>query len=96
MNEKTETQTGMKKSTGLPAVLAMALFAGTGVAAQDAPSLREQIEKQKAENEALKAKIARIEQVLKTDVCSNPEAAKLLESGEAADSSPQKEPEAPK
>ncbi|UZR28946.1 hypothetical protein [Methylococcus mesophilus] len=86
----------MKKSIGYPAVLAMALLAGAGVAAQDGPSLQEQIEKQKAENEALKAKIARIEQVLKTDVCSNPEAAKLLESGEAADSSPQKGPEAPK
>ncbi|MGI2323997.1 MULTISPECIES: hypothetical protein [unclassified Methylococcus] len=72
----------MKKSIGYPAVLAMALLAGTGVAAQDGPSLQEQIEKQKAENEALKAKIARIEQVLKTDVCSNPEAARLLESGE--------------
>lgn len=86
----------MKKSIGYPAVLAMALFAGAGVAAQDGPSLQEQIEKQKAENEALKAKIARIEQVLKTDVCSNPEAAKLLESGEAVDPSPQKGPEAPK
>jgi hypothetical protein len=96
MNEKTGTQSGMKQSIGLPAVLAMALFAGAGVAAQDTPGLQAQIEKQKAENEALKAKIARIEQVLKTDVCSNPEAAKLLESGAAADSSPKKEPEAPK
>ncbi|MDF9392544.1 MULTISPECIES: hypothetical protein [Methylococcus] len=74
----------MTKRTWLPAVLAAAFFGGSGMAAEDAPSLQEQIERQRAENETLKAKIARIEQVLKTDVCSNPEAAKLLESGEVA------------
>ncbi|MEW6039201.1 MAG: hypothetical protein AB1648_13265 [Pseudomonadota bacterium] len=85
----------MMKRIGLPAILAAAFYGGLGVAAEGAPSLQEQIEKQRSENEALKAKIARIEQVLKTDVCSNPEAARLLESG-AAESSPQKGAEAPK
>lgn len=52
-------------------------------AAEEAPGIEKQIEQQKAENEALRAKIAKFEQVLKTDVCSNPEAAKLLEEDKA-------------
>lgn len=53
------------------------------MAAEEAPDIQKQIEQQKAENEALRAKIAKFEQVLKTDVCSNPEAAKLLEEDKA-------------
>lgn len=62
------------------AVMAMlATMVSGGIAAQEAPDLQQQIERQKAENEALRAKIAKFEQVLKTDVCTNPEAGKLLE-----------------
>lgn len=52
--------------------------------AEEAVALQQQIETQKAVNEALRAKIAKFEQVLKTDVCSNPEAAKLLEEEKSA------------
>ncbi|QXP83113.1 hypothetical protein ABZN20_00155 [Methylococcus sp. ANG] len=86
----------MTKRIWLPAVLATAFYGGSGIAAEDAPSLQERIERQRAENEALKAKIARIEQVLKTDVCSNPEAAKLLEPDEAAGAPVKKGSGAPK
>jgi len=50
------------------------------VFAENATDIQRQIEAQRTENEQLKEKIATIEKVLKTDVCSNPEAAKLLES----------------
>lgn len=84
-NRENERMTKLGRCFG---VLALAMAAVTGAAAEG-PSLQEQIEKQKTENEALKAKIAKIEQVLKTDVCSNPEAARLLEKGDASDTAPQ-------
>jgi hypothetical protein len=52
----------------------------SSVFAESATDIQKQIEAQRVENEQLKEKIATIEKVLKTDVCSNPEAAKLLES----------------
>jgi hypothetical protein len=96
MNETTGIRSGMMKRIGLPAILAMTFYGGLSVAAEDASSLQEQIEKQRSENEVLKAKIARIEQVLKTDVCSNPDAAKLLEVDEAASAPLKKGADAPK
>ena len=57
----------------------LCLLPAGAVASPDAAELQAQIERQRAENQALKAKIDQFEQVLKTDVCNNPEAAKLLE-----------------
>lgn len=46
--------------------------------AEEAKTVQQQLEEQKAKNEALRARIAKLEEVLKSDVCANPEAAKLL------------------
>ncbi|WP_139559797.1 hypothetical protein [Methylotetracoccus oryzae] len=61
--------------------------------AQDASELQAQIERQRAENQALKDKIEQFERVLKTDVCKNPDAAKLLD--EEPPAAPPPEPAAP-
>jgi cell division protein FtsB len=61
--------------------------------AQDASELQTQIEAQRAENQALKNKIEQFERVLKTDVCKNPEAAKLLD--EEPPAAPPPEPATP-
>jgi hypothetical protein len=58
------------------------------VSAEDAEDIQKKIQAQRAENEQLKAKIAKLEQVLKTDVCANPEAAKLLEADEGGTTTP--------
>jgi cell division protein FtsB len=61
--------------------------------AQEASELQAQIERQRAENQALKDRIEQFERVLKTDVCKNPEAAKLLD--EEPPAAPPPEPAAP-
>jgi len=61
--------------------------------AQDASELQAQIERQRAENQALKNRIEQFERVLKTDVCKNPDAAKLLD--EEPPAAPPPEPAAP-
>lgn len=67
-------------------LLGLALIASHALPAyaEDAEEIQKKIQAQRAENEQLKAKIAKLEQVLKTDVCANPEAAKLLEADEGA------------
>jgi hypothetical protein len=57
------------------------------VFAESSTDIQQKIEAQRAENVKLKEKIAEIEKVLKTDVCSNPEASKLLESDNEQSSS---------
>lgn len=47
------------------------------VAAEKA-SLEQQLAEQQARNEALRQRITKLEQVLSTDVCNNPEAAAIL------------------
>jgi hypothetical protein len=61
--------------------------------AQEASELQAQIERQRSENQALKNKIEQFERVLKTDVCKNPEAAKLLD--EEPPAAPPPEPATP-
>lgn len=57
--------------------------------AEDAKTVQQQLEEQKAKNEALRARIAKLEAVLKSDVCANPEAATLLgEEGAAPPAAP--------
>ena len=58
------------------------------VYAENAEEIQKKIEAQRAENEQLKAQIAKLEQVLKTDVCANPDAAKLLEADEGGTTTP--------
>lgn len=52
------------------------------VAAEKA-SLEQQLAEQQARNEALRQRIAKLEEVLATDVCTNPEAAAVLQQGAA-------------
>ncbi|MBM4201367.1 MAG: hypothetical protein FJ189_08780 [Gammaproteobacteria bacterium] len=61
--------------------------------AQEASELQAQIERQRTENQALKDRIEQFERVLKTDVCKNPEAAKLLD--EEPPAAPPPEPATP-
>lgn len=73
----------VSKTSGKPtryhAVGALALWLAPGLLpAQEAKTVQQQLEEQKAKNEALRARIAKLEEVLKSDVCANPEAAKLL------------------
>ena len=73
---------------------AVALLAFTGMgAAQTAPpasatptreELQKQLDAQNARNEELRQRIARLEAVLKTDVCNNPEAEALLKAEKQA------------
>jgi hypothetical protein len=56
-----------------------AAAAEAGRAAPTREELQSQLNAQNARNEALRQRIARLEAVLKTDVCTNPEAAALLQ-----------------
>lgn len=59
------------------------------LAAQESKTVQQQLEEQKAKNEALRARVAKLEEVLKSDVCANPEAANLLgEEGAAPPAAP--------
>lgn len=51
---------------------------------QEAKSLQDQLAEQQAANEALRSRITKLEEVLKSDVCTNPEAEKLLEQERAS------------
>jgi cell division protein FtsB len=63
-------------------VASLAVLLGLAVAPVAAQESREQLEQQlkeqQAKNEALKERIAKLEAVLKTDVCTNPEAEAIL------------------
>lgn len=78
-----------RTALGFPVLaLALSLAYSSDGRAQDASELQAQIERQRAENQALKTRIEQFEQVLKTDVCKNPEAAKLLDEEPPAASPP--------
>lgn len=47
-------------------------------------ALQQQLEAQNAKNEQLRQRIAKLEEVLKTDVCNNPEAEALLKTEQQA------------
>ncbi len=47
-------------------------------AAPTREALQQQLDAQNAKNEALRQRIAKLEEMLKTDVCTNPEAEALL------------------
>ncbi len=57
----------------------VSLPAQTQTSPELATSLEEQLAAQQAKNETLRRRIAALEEVLKTDVCKNPDAAKLLQ-----------------
>jgi hypothetical protein len=77
---------------GVAGIVAVALMAPASSSAQTAqtgqatppaaaPSreaLQQQLDAQNARNEALRQRIAKLEEMLKTDVCNNPEAEALL------------------
>lgn len=52
--------------------------------AEQKASLEQQLAEQQARNEALRQRIAKLEEVLATDVCTNPEAAAVLQQGVGA------------
>lgn len=58
--------------------LAVASAAFAQTSPDESAPLKEQLATQQAENEQLRRRIAALEEVLQTDVCKNPEAAKLL------------------
>jgi hypothetical protein len=63
------------------------LFLGPKIAwAQEARlGLEQQLQEQKAKNDALRARIAELEKLLATDVCNNPEAAAAIRESAAPD-----------
>ena len=74
-------RTGKATALALAAVTVAALAAGPAAPAL-AQSAREvveqQLKEQEARNELLKQRIEKLEAILKTDICANPEAAELL------------------
>jgi len=76
----------MKQSGTRRWVLVLSALAGAALAlspaaarAQDEKkSLEQQLQEQQARNEALRQRIAELEKILATDVCTNPEAAAAL------------------
>ena len=52
--------------------------APTTAVAPTREALQQQLDAQNAKNDALRARIAKLEEMLKTDVCNNPEAEALL------------------
>ncbi len=65
-------------------MLACALATGPASADDQRAALEQQLKEQQAKNEALKERIAKLEAVLKTDVCNNPEAEAILKQESAA------------
>lgn len=57
---------------------ALGLGVAPGLAQESREQLEQQLKEQQARNEALKERIAKLEAVLKTDVCNNPEAEAIL------------------
>ena len=71
------------KATALGLAAAVVAILGAGLpvpaAAQTAREVvQQQLKEQEARNEALKQRIEKLEAILKTDICANPEAAELL------------------
>jgi cell division protein FtsB len=73
-------QSGTRRWVAVFSALAGAALALSPAArAQDEKkSLEQQLQEQQARNEALRQRIAELEKILATDVCTNPEAAAAL------------------
>ncbi len=70
----------LTRNVRIVAIVAMASWlASVPICAQEAPSVQEQLVEQKAKNDVLRARIAKLEEVLKSEVCTNPEAEKLID-----------------
>ncbi|MFO1153252.1 MAG: hypothetical protein U1E42_06255 [Rhodospirillales bacterium] len=70
-----------------PAQTAQSPQAAPSAPAATAPSreaLQQQLDAQNARNETLRQRIAKLEEMLKTDVCNNPEAEALLKAEQQA------------
>lgn len=90
--------TSIRRMIGVVAVLAAVLPVSVSAQAQQrsAPgtppdavaeqkaSLEQQLAEQQARNDELRQRIAKLEEVLATDVCTNPEAAAVLQQGAGA------------
>ncbi len=70
--------------TGQPAPPAAVPTAPAPAAAPSREALQQQLDAQNAKNEALRQRIAKLEEMLKTDVCNNPEAEALLKAEQQA------------
>ena len=72
----------MRKGTAMAWALAAVVVATAGAAPALAQSAREiveqQLKEQEARNELLKQRIEKLEAILTTDVCADPEAAELV------------------
>lgn len=73
------------------AVVAATVVAAPAVAQETKAQLEQQIQQQQALNDALKQRMAKLEELLKTDVCANPAAAEAL----LAEKIPEPQPQAP-
>lgn len=69
---------GMAQTAAPPAT------APAPAAAPTREALQQQLDAQNARNDQLRQRIAKLEEVLKTDVCSNPEAEALLKAEQQA------------
>ena len=71
--------TALGLAAGLAAVVVVTLAAGPPAMAQsEREVLEQQLKEQQARNEDLKQRIEKLEAVLKTDVCADPQAAEAL------------------
>ena len=76
--------------TALAAAVALTQGSAAQTAVPPAPAaptreaLQQQLDAQNAKNEQLRQRIAKLEEVLKTDVCNNPEAEALLKAEQQA------------
>jgi hypothetical protein len=77
--------TALGWAAGLATVVVLTLAAGPPAMAQsEREVLEQQLKEQQARNEDLKQRIEKLEAVLKTDLCADPQAAEaLLKEGEA-------------
>ena len=71
--------TALGLAAGLAATVVVTLAAGLPAMAQSKREvLEQQLKEQQARNEDLKQRIEKLEAVLRTDVCADPQAAELL------------------
>lgn len=76
--QKVTMRTGRGAGPGLVAVVVMMLAAAPAGAQSEREALEQQLKEQQARNESLRQRIEKIEAILKTDVCADPQAAELV------------------
>lgn len=69
---------GTATAWALAAVVVVTVIAAPALAQSAREIVEQQLQEQEARNELLKQRIEKLEAILKTDICADPEAAELL------------------